>query len=413
MKRLVVLGLALAIIATACSSATVESADVPAAAHDDSRASTLVSCSDTAIGDGPRGEPSEQVEPGPREDVPSALENRNDDSFPEPLVDLDAIRSGGPAPDGIPPIDSPHFATVAEIEFLDDCEPVLALELGGEWRAYPIQIMHWHEIVNDTVGDIPVTVSYCPLCNSAVAFDRRVGERIVDFGTSGSLYQSALVMYDRQTESLWSHFSGEAIVGSLTGTSLERFPVATVSFADFRDAHPEASVLTRETGARRNYGANPYEQYDRADTQPFLFNGSVRDDLEIKTRVIGIGAAGTSIAVVLDDAYARGVTVVDFDGRELVLLVLPGTASALDTGRVSEGADTGATGLFLAEVDGRALTFERADDGFVDNETGSTWNIFGEAVAGELATRQLEAVEHVDTFWFSWQAFNPETTVQR
>ncbi|MEE9414523.1 MAG: DUF3179 domain-containing (seleno)protein, partial [Acidimicrobiales bacterium] len=156
-----------------------------------------------------------------------------------------------------------------------------------------------------------------------------------------------------------------------------------------------------------------YEQYDRADTQPFLFNGDVRDDLAIKTRVIGVGSADTAIAVVLDDAYDRGVTPVDFNGQELVLFVLPGTASALDSGRVNRGVDTGATGLFVAEVDGKRLTFERTDDGFVDEETGSIWNIFGEAIAGELAANQLEPVEHVDTFWFSWQAFNPETTVLR
>jgi hypothetical protein len=178
---------------------------------------------------------------GPKLGAISALDNPADPRLPKPLVDPDEIISGGPAPDGIPPVDDPRFEPVAEVDWLKDQEPVLALVLEGEARAYPVQIMVWHEIVNDTVAGIPVAVTYCPLCNSAVAYDRRLAERVMDFGTSGKLYRSALVMYDRQTESLWAHFTGQAVAGVLTGEELDTYPVSTVSWEDFRTSHPDGS----------------------------------------------------------------------------------------------------------------------------------------------------------------------------
>ncbi|MGH9009946.1 MAG: DUF3179 domain-containing protein [Acidimicrobiia bacterium] len=209
------------------------------------------------------------VTPSPKENVPSALDDAEQDGLPEPLVDPAQIISGGPPPDGIPPIDQPRFHPTGDVDFLRDTEPVLALQIGDDARAYPVQILIWHEIVNDVVGGLPATVTYCPLCNSAVAYDRRVGERILDFGTSGRLYQSALVMYDRQTESLWSHFTGQAVAGVLTGTELTLFPLSTVSWADWRAAHPKGHVLSRETGHDRDYGQNPYPGCDELSTSPF------------------------------------------------------------------------------------------------------------------------------------------------
>ena len=173
-----------------------------------------------------------------REDVPSALRDRRHPDHPAPLVDLSQIRSGGPPPDGIPPLEDPAFEPAGEVDWLPAAEPVLALEINGDARAYPLRIMTWHELVNGAVGGVPVTVSYCPLCNSAVAYDRRVGERILDFGTSGELFNSSLVMYDRQTESLWSHYTGTAVAGHLTGTELDLIPVQTVSFETFLSTYP-------------------------------------------------------------------------------------------------------------------------------------------------------------------------------
>jgi len=196
-------------------------------------------------------------------------------SGPTPLVDPADIISGGPPPDGIPPIDDPKFADAAAVDFLSPQEPVISLVLGHDARAYPAQILVWHEIVNDTVGGVPVTVTYCPLCNTGIAFRRPVIEgKLLDFGTSGKLYHSNLVMYDRQTESLWPQALGQAVMGPLTGTKLELVPVQMVAWADWLAEHPQGRVLSTDTGADRPYGQNPYEGYDRPDSAPFLFQGT-------------------------------------------------------------------------------------------------------------------------------------------
>lgn len=213
---------------------------------------------------------SDQPSPSPREDVPSALDDPDDERLPTPLVDTAEIISGGPPPDGIPPIDEPTFESAESVDWLQDNEPVLALEIEDEWRAYPVQILTWHEIVNDTIAGIPVAVTYCPLCNTAIAFDRRVEDRLLDFGTSGKLYRSALVMYDRQTESLWRHFTGGAVAGFLTGTELRAFPMS-VSWRDFHDTAPDgALVLSRDTGYSRDYGRNPYRGWTRRTVELIL-----------------------------------------------------------------------------------------------------------------------------------------------
>ena len=355
-----------------------------------------------------------QIESSVPLDVPSALDVPWDERHPEPLVDIAEIRSGGPPPDGIPPVDEPRFERADTVTWLEDREPVLVLEVDGEARAYPVQIMTWHELVNDTIGDRPVTVSYCPLCNSAIAYDRRLPSRdlVLDFGTSGSLYNSALVMYDRQTESLWSHFTGEAIVGHLTGDELETLPVATVSWGEFRDAHPDGLVLSRETGFERDYGRNPYPGYDDVDSSPFLFDGETDPRLPAQTRVVAVQGDQDAVAVVGDHLYEERVVDISVDGQDLVVLLSRGTASALDAGRIVEGRDVGASGVFVPVVNGQELSFEAVDDAtFRDTETGTTWSILGVGLDGPLAGEQLEPYEHLDTFWFAIAAFRPDTTI--
>jgi hypothetical protein len=286
----------------------------------------------------------DQVAAGPAEDVPSALNDLDDESFPDPLVDLDDLRSGGPPPDGIPAIDEPRFLEPDQVDFLDDVEPVMYLQVGEAARAYPMQIMTWHEIVNDTIDGVPVAVTYCPLCNTAVAYDRRLGDRVLDFGTSGMLYNSALVMYDRQTESLWSHFTAQGIVGHLAGEELDVYPVAIVSWADWRDAHPDGLVLGRDTGHERDYGRNPYPGYDDIDAPAFLFDGEVDDRLAAKQRVVGIERGGDAVAVRLDELADRGVVQVKVGDTDLVVWLAPGTASALDTSSSRRARTSGRPG---------------------------------------------------------------------
>jgi len=355
--------------------------------------------------------PAERVEPGVREDVPSALDNSSAEGFPPPLIELSDIRSGGPPPDGIPPLDEPLFIPVCAVDFLADNSPVAALTVGGETRAYPMQILTWHEIVNDVVDGIPVSVTYCPLCNSAFAFDRRVGDRLLDFGTSGDLYRSNLVMYDRQTESLWIQFSNQAVVGALTGTTLETFPMKIISWADFRDARPDSLVLSQETGFSRSYGRNPYPGYDNVDTSPFLFDGENDDRLLAKTRIVGINHNNDAVAIVREDLVELGVMHLEIGGDDLVVLAKAGTASALDASSIDDGRDVGAAAVYLPFADGQQLTFTATGSGFTDAETGSTWNILGESTDGPLAGEQLVPIDSDDSFWFAWGTFRPDSRI--
>ncbi len=354
----------------------------------------------------------EQIPGDPRESVPSALDDMEHVTFPEPLVDPAEIRSGGPPPDGIPPIDTPRFQQASTVDWLEDVEPVLLMEVNGEARAYPVQVMTWHEIVNDTFGDVPVTVSYCPLCNSAIAYLRRSGERTFDFGTSGRLHNSSLVMYDRQTQSLWSHFTGQAVIGTLTGTELETLPVSTVSWATFRDAHPDGLVLSRDTGFDRDYGRNPYPGYDDVNQVPFLFDGEVDGRLPAQARVVAVRGATETIVVPLDELAAVGVITVTLDDEPLAIVHAAGTASALDSSTIAEGRDVGTVGVYRLAVGAATVTLEANGDGtFTDTGTGSSFNILGAAVAGDLKGERLEPVEHLDTFWFAIAAFEPDARI--
>ncbi len=344
---------------------------------------------------------------------PSALEDMRHPDFPEPLVDPSEIISGGPPPDGIPPIDAPEFVSVDEAhEWLDPREPVVWLSVDDDARAYPVQILMWHEIVNDTVGGVPVTVTYCPLCNTAVSFVRVVDGEETTFGTSGRLYNSALVMYDRATESLWSHFNGRAIVGARTGEQLELISSPLVAWGDFADEHPDALVLDRErTGHARDYGRNPYTGYDDPDGQPFLFRGDVDDRARAQQRVVGVEIGGESRAWTLEvvsggDARATNASL---GGQAIVILWRSGQATALGPDEISAGRDVGSVAVYRAEVDGRRLTFEADGEDFVDEQTGSRWNLAGEAVEGPSSGERLEPVHHFDTFWFAWSAFQPDT----
>ncbi|WP_372593535.1 DUF3179 domain-containing protein [Actinotalea sp.] len=362
---------------------------------------------------------------GPREDVPSALDDPADPALPTPAVDPARILAGGPPPDGIPAIDEPRFLPAAGVDWLGADEAVIALDLDGHQRAYPVQILHWHEIVNDTVGGRPVAVTYCPLCNTALAFDRQAAGRVLDFGTSGSLYLSALVMYDRQTQSLWSQVERSAIAGTLTGTELELIPVTMLRWADWLAAAPEGWVLSRETGAQRPYGTNPYVGYDDIDNTDTFLDEAVDTQFAAKLRVVVFPGAADPVAVLAGDLAALGVAEILVDGSPVILFSAPGLASALDVADVADGAPVTATGAFRPEVDGRVLTFTTLIGGEPgvgpaagaavarDEQTGSDWDLLGRAVDGPLAGARLTAVPHVNTFWFAQAAFRPDTEVLR
>ncbi|MBT5264432.1 MAG: DUF3179 domain-containing protein [Rhodospirillaceae bacterium] len=251
--------------------------------------------------------------------------------FAKHSIDLDEIFSGGPPKDGIPSIDNPEFKPLAAVEIADS-EPVIGLVLGGKAKAYPLRVLTWHEIVNDVVAGVPVTVTYCPLCNSAIAFDRRLGDRVLDFGTTGRLRNSDMVMYDRQTESWWQQFLGEAIVGELTGQTLKTIPARLESYGNFKARHPNGSVLVPNNEHMRPYGANPYVGYDSSQ-YPFLYNGSMPEGIPPLARVITVGDKAWSLSLL-----RKQERIVDGD---LVLSWTPGQNSALDARVIAKGKDVG------------------------------------------------------------------------
>lgn len=377
---------------------------------------TLVTACSSAATDrnnDPRPERSGQFADAARQDVPSALDDRDDPTFPAPLIDPDELISGGPPPDGIPAIDTPTFESADKVDWLEDTEAVLSLTVAGETRAYPLRVMTWHEIVNDVVGGVPVAVTYCPLCNSGVAFERTVtGHGILSFGTSGLLYADNLVMYDRQTESLWPQLTGQASIGVLTGTELEAIPMGTVAWRDFVGADPTARVLSQDTGYDRPYGTNPYSGYDDPDGD-LLFG--LPDDLDarlpVKERVVGLVGGSTSVAVVRSSLVGRDPVEVTLGERDVVVWHRSGQASALDADTVAGGAEIGTVGVFIPVVDGERLHFDADSAGFRDRETSSTWNVLGRATAGPLRGAELEPYQHLDTFWFAWASFHRDTNV--
>ena len=335
------------------------------------------------------------------------------DDEPRSLIPLDEIISGGPPPDGIPAIDRPTFEAAEAVTWLEGNEPVVAFELQGDARAYPIQILTYHEIVNDVVGGEPVAITFCPLCNSALTFSRRVGDGVLDFGTSGRLYKSDLVMYDRQTKSLWPQIEGRAVVGPLIGARLEVLPASMVSWEDWRAAHPDGQVLSKDTGFSRPYGQNPYVGYDGEGNSPFLFRGAVDGRLPAMERVLAVELGGQARAYPFRELAVRAPTAVNdtMGGQDVVVFFERGTSSALDTESIAGGRDVGATGLFSPELEGRQLSFEVRGGSFVDRETGSRWDLLGRAIAGPLEGQALEPIQHIDTFWFAWAAFRPDTEI--
>ena len=252
--------------------------------------------------------------------------------FAKTAVDLSEIMSGGPPKDGIPAIDAPKFTALSNVD-IPETEPVIGLLLGGEARAYPLRVLMWHEIANDEIGGVPVAVTYCPLCNAAVVFDRRVGDRVLDFGTTGKLRHSDLVMYDRQTESWWQQFEGRAIVGELTGTRLKIIPARLESLASFAARAPEGKVLVPNNPEARNYGLTPYSGYDLSGA-PFLYRGEFPKNVMPLDRVVRIDSRAWALAYVRQ----RGTVETD-DGLRITWT--PGQNSAMHEARIADGMDVG------------------------------------------------------------------------
>jgi thiol-disulfide isomerase/thioredoxin len=352
---------------------------------------------------------------GPGDTPPAGAESQFTTDFAKHSVPSDEILSGGPPKDGIPAIDTPAFVSVDEAnEWLEPQEPVIQVEVGEIAKAYPVQILMWHEIVNDVVGDTPVTVTFCPLCNTGIAFERALGDQVLDFGTTGRLRRSNLIMYDRQTETWWQQATGEGIAGEHTGRQLTFVPASMISWNDFVEAHPDGHVLSRDTGYVRNYGRNPYTGYDDIERSPFLYDGPETPGvLPPMARVVTVELNDEAVAYPYDILREERVVNDVVGGVPIAVLWVPGTASALDAGSVAGGADVGAATTYGRELHGDALTlsFVVEGDRILDEQTGTEWDVLGRGLSGPLAGRGLKPVVSINHFWFSWAAFRPETRI--
>lgn len=310
------------------------------------------------------------------------------------LVPLDKIRSGGPPKDGIPSIDDPKFVRATDATFVADKDIVIGLEINGDVRAYPLFILVWHEIVNDKVGDIPVAVTYCPLCYTNQVFERILDGKEVEFGTSGKLYNSNLVMYDRLTDSYWSQALGQAIKGELAGQKLNIIPFDVITWSDWKNIHPDTLVLTTETGYVRAYSVDPYGDY-YTDPQ-IIFPVDNKDDrMHPKEIILGFHKDGIYKAYKQQDVESS-IVINDQVNNEPILL-----ASQF----------SGNVRAFDRTVGEEVLEFIYKDNKIFDTKTNSEWNYDGVAVSGNLVGTKLNRLGFNPGFWFEWVAFHPQTEV--
>ena len=358
----------------------------------------------------------------PAQEAPPALAAQFETDFSRRIINFDEILSGGPPKDGIPSIDNPKFVSVEDAgERLSSREPVIAVRNGGITKLYPLRILTFHEIVNDEIGGTPVAITFCPLCNTGIVFAREAavprairGETggdtmILDFGTTGRLRFSNLLMYDRQTESWWQQATGKAVMGLFTGEALDLYPAVTLPWNEAAETYPDALVLSQDTGYSRPYGRNPYAGYDAGS--PWAYRGPAPpDERELMDRMVEVSYRGDSELYPYTQLEEERILRDTLGGRPVVVFWHPGTASALDTADISRGRDVGTANAFspVLTIPGegpRELEFRVRRGDIVDRGTGSVWNAAGRAVSGPLEGLELDPIPATDHFWFSAWAF--------
>ena len=323
---------------------------------------------------------------------------------------------GGVRVDGIPPLDQPRHVSADEADFMDPAEPVVGLAFGGEARAYPLRILDWHELVNDRLGGVPFALSYCSLCGSAIPYEARVEGAVRRFGTSGLLYRSNKLMWDRKTDSLWSQLTGEAVLGPAAKAPgrLTALPSVVTRWADWRVRHPETSVVSLATGYKRDYAlGQPYGGYFMSPQKLFPTSGT-RQDLPQKERVFGLYRGGRakawSLARLTGDIVRN-----DSVGGEPVVLVA-------QNGRIEVKGRSAATGFVRYDA-GAAVRAYRRPGGpgqhfrlgpkkgvLVEEKSGASWQIGEAALVGPDGQR-APRIPGTLAYWFAWQAFHPQTEV--
>lgn len=344
-----------------------------------------------------------RIDPGFEEFLPDGVEAG---------IRVEEVLWGGVSVDGIPALDRPPVLPAEKAGYLQPGEPVFGISIGGESRAYPLRIMDWHEMANDVVGGVPFSLAYCTLCGSGIAFDQRAADGMAfTFGSSGLLYRSNKLMYDRQTRSLWNQFTGEPVIGDLVGTGirLRRLPVVVTSWQAWREQHPETTVLDISTGFDRRYelGAAYGEYFASAAT---LFPVPLRSErLPPKERVYGLTVGDASVAYPVGVLSSRRVTN-DVVGTTPVTLVA--TRGSLTVHPDGAGADSvyEVGGEVRAYASGGRLFRPGPDPGAVLDAAGAEWAVTEGALVGPEG-EQLVRLNGIQSYWFAWFQFFPRTDV--
>jgi len=331
-------------------------------------------------------------------------------NFNKRSINLDEIVFQAVERDGIPPIHNPRFEKAKSVTWLNKREPVIVIENNKKAKAYPLQILIFHEIVTDSINNIPITVTFCPLCNASLVYNRKVHGKTLVFGVSGSLRKSDLVMYDHQTHSWWQQFTGTGIVGDYTGTQLDLIPSKVVAFEDFQTNFPNGLVLSRDTGFNRLYGENPYAGYDSVDRSPFYFDPH---DPRIRPmeRVLAIQDMATSRIYPLSRLKRHSVINDSINNKAIVIFSKKGMLSVLDKTDIEESKSLPSAAAYSRVVNGIKLTFKNVSTNIVDTQTDSVWNILGLATQGVLKGTQLKQIDRGVHFAFAWLAFKPNSEI--
>jgi hypothetical protein len=333
---------------------------------------------------------------------------------------VEEIVWGGVMVDGIPALDEPAMIEARQADYLEPDEPVFGISINGDARAYPLRIMDWHEMANDVVGGVPLSLAYCTLCGAGIAFDGRGSDGTTyTFGSSGLLYRSNKLMYDRQTRSLWNQLTGKPVLGELVGTredepqlQLDLLPVVLTSWEAWQVQHPESLVLDIETGYQRPYELGAaYGAYFESDRT--MFPVWDRDDaLPAKARIYALRIEGVPKAYPLEALIQDGVVNDQLAGRELVLVAARGAVEVMGSDRRS--------GEVVYQVGGEVRAFERAGQTFsagpspdaLLDEAGQRWQITEAALVGPKGERLPRINGHL-AYWFGWYAFFPKTLLYR
>lgn len=336
-----------------------------------------------------------------------------DTNWNKRVIEFDELQSGGPPRDGIPPIDKPKFVTIQEASsWLSQNEPLIFVNINGKTKAYPLQVLLWHEIVNDSIENTKIAVTFCPLCNASIVFNRELNGKTYDFGTSGLLRNSDLVMYDRQTQSLWQQFTGSAIVGDLTTEVLTQLPSSIVSFKDIREHYPSTLILSKDTGHSRSYGKNPYIGYDDINQTPFMLKAKADERLFPMQRVSTVSINNADKAYSYSKVKRLKVINDSFENKNLVLFFNDNVTSALDKSDIATSKKSGSVLMYSSMLNNKKLEFYY-DRGIYDKQSNSKWNIFGVAIEGELKGQQLKPLTSGTHFWFAWAVFKPDTIIYK